>query len=89
MDAAIKLQLKKIAERIDDMLLRERAMLFLVVMGVLYAFASMVFFAGFGNSFLLFAHVAGHVFFESGLQRPKQLFSRLRFHGACFLAPSE
>ena len=45
MDAAIKLQLKKIAERIDEMLLRERAMLFIVVMGVLYAFASMVFFA--------------------------------------------
>jgi len=45
MDAAIKLQFKKIAERIDEMLLRERAMLFIVVMGVLYAFASMVFFA--------------------------------------------
>ncbi|HLQ26005.1 MAG TPA: hypothetical protein VK138_08970 [Acidiferrobacterales bacterium] len=42
---ALKLQLKKLAEIIDEMLLRERAMLFIVVMGVLYAFASMVFLA--------------------------------------------
>jgi MSHA biogenesis protein MshJ len=42
---AVKLELTKLAERIDEMLLRERAMLFIVVMGALYAFASMVFLA--------------------------------------------
>ncbi len=42
---ALKLQLTKLAERIDEMALRERAMLFIIVMGVLYTFTSVVFFS--------------------------------------------